>query len=377
MIDYSHDYRLVIASLAIALMAGFTGLSLTRGASALPPGRRKAVVAMSAVALGGGVWSMHFVAMLGLQMPVLFYYDALLTLISALIAILIIGVALLIVHFGRRTRARILMAGAVVGAGIPVMHYAGMSGMELCRPVYSLAGVTLAVAASVVLGMAAFWLAYWQRRARNILLGAAGFALAVFCMHFIAMAGTGFIVIPGSGHSGPWMSNATLAFTVTLVAFVISGGFLLTGVTFALPEAATEGAAAAPARPEAPAAPAPAAAPADAAGGAPRVPYERDGRIRFIALDQVAAIRAEGHYTVLYSGADKLFCPWSISEAEQRLAGTAMIRTHRSYLVNRGHVTGFERKKDTGLCYFDRVPSLAKAPVSRARIGAVRALLGL
>ena len=70
MIEAAHDLRLVIASLAVAMMAGFTGLSLTRGANALPPGRRKVVVSMAAVALGGGIWSMHFVAMLGLRTAV-------------------------------------------------------------------------------------------------------------------------------------------------------------------------------------------------------------------------------------------------------------------------------------------------------------------
>ena len=56
MLDVSHNPLLVIASLAVALMAGFTGLSLTRGASRLQPAQRKRVVAMSAVALGGGIW---------------------------------------------------------------------------------------------------------------------------------------------------------------------------------------------------------------------------------------------------------------------------------------------------------------------------------
>ena len=92
-LDQSNDVRLVLAALGVAMMAGFTGLSLTRGAQRLPLGRRKLVVSMAAVALGGGIWSMHFVAMLGLQLPILFYYDALITLISALVAILIVGVA--------------------------------------------------------------------------------------------------------------------------------------------------------------------------------------------------------------------------------------------------------------------------------------------
>jgi NO-binding membrane sensor protein with MHYT domain len=373
LLDYSHNFLLVAASLAISLMAGFTGLSLTRGASEMPIPRRKLVVAMSAVALGGGIWSMHFVAMLGLTLPVLFYYDALITLISALLAILITGIALLLVHFGRRTRGRILLAGAVVGVGIPVMHYVGMSGIQLCRPVYTFGGIALALGASMVLSIAAFWIAYGNRAARNIILGTVGFGLAVFAVHFIAMAGTGFVEVGGAGAPGPWISNEALAFGVTMAAFVISGAFLLTGVTFALPETA------APA-PEAPPASQPDRAESAEEADAPaqgRIPFEKEGRTHFVGTDAVAAIRAEGHYTLLYAGADKLFCPWSISEAESRIQDGDFIRTHRSYLVNSRHVSSFERKKDTGICYFDDDPALGKVPVSRSRLAEVREKLGL
>ncbi|MCC5970845.1 MAG: LytTR family transcriptional regulator DNA-binding domain-containing protein [Pararhodobacter sp.] len=365
MLDYTHDWLLVVASLAVALMAGFTGLSLTRGASALPLGQRKLVVSMSAVALGGGIWSMHFVAMLGLQLPIQFYYDSLITLISALVAILIAGLALLVVHFGQRTRARVVLAGLIVGLGIPVMHYVGMSGMQICRPVYGFAGVVIALATSVTLSVAAFLIAYDKRAPRNIVLGTLGFGLAVFAVHFTAMAGTGFVLAEGALGTGPLISNGVLAFGVTLSVFVLSGAFLLTGVTFA---------------PHAPPAPVPVASFNAEPEGRPSVstiPYEKDGQTRFTTAGAVAAIRAEGHYTVLYVGAQKLFCPWSITEAEARVPQNDFVRTHRSYLVNRNHVSGFERKKDTGVCYFDSAPALGKVPVSRARLSEVRTVLGL
>ncbi|MEL6211773.1 MAG: MHYT domain-containing protein, partial [Pseudomonadota bacterium] len=75
-LDFSHDPVLVAIAGVVALVAGFTGLTLTRNLSARPLGKRKAAVALASVALGGGIWSMHFVAMLGLQLPILFYYDA-------------------------------------------------------------------------------------------------------------------------------------------------------------------------------------------------------------------------------------------------------------------------------------------------------------
>jgi NO-binding membrane sensor protein with MHYT domain len=198
MIEAAHDLRLVIASLAVAMMAGFTGLSLTRGANALEPARRKVVVSMAAVALGGGIWSMHFVAMLGLQLPFLYFYDALITLISALVAILMVGIAFLVLHFLPRTPVTITSAGIIIGIGIPIMHYIGMSGMEMCRPIYSPLGVALALVASIALSVAAVWLAYSERGRSNVLLGTVGFGLAVFSVHFLAMAGTQFVP-DGSG----------------------------------------------------------------------------------------------------------------------------------------------------------------------------------
>ena len=105
-LDYSHNLWLVIASFAIALMAGFTGLSMARGLSHVPLAQRKMRVAMSAVVLGGGIWSMHFVAMLGLQLPIPFYYDPLVTLISALIGILVSGSSSSTSAVGRLRRSR-------------------------------------------------------------------------------------------------------------------------------------------------------------------------------------------------------------------------------------------------------------------------------
>ena len=367
MLDYTHNGWLVAASLAVALMAGFTGLSLTHGASQLDRPKRKIIVALAAVVLGGGIWSMHFVAMLGLQLPILFYYDALITLASALIAILMVGLALLLLHFRARSLPVIVGAGTIVGLGIVVMHYVGMEGMQLCRPVYTAWDVALATLASVVLSVLAIWVAYDSRTHRNIVLGTACFGLAVFTMHFVATGLTGFTAADAGGGAGPLLSNQVLAMGVTVSAFLICGAFLLTGITFIEP--------AAPAA----AVPVPAAPPAPRAahGATAGVPYERDGKTVFAAPVRIAALRAEGHYTVLYVGAEKLFCPWSISEAEDRLGASGFLRVHRSYLVNPSHVSSFERHKDNGTCYFEGVAALPKVPVSRSRLNDIREALGL
>ncbi|WP_170325607.1 MHYT domain-containing protein [Ruegeria arenilitoris] len=360
MLDYSHNIWLVAASLAVALMAGFTGLYLTHGASRLDSQRRKLVVALAAIILGGGIWSMHFVAMLGLQLPILFYYDALITLISALVAILMVGLALLLLHFRPRTPQNLIGSGVIVGLGIVVMHYVGMAGMQLCRPVYNVLDVALAMLASVILSVAAIWVAYGNRTQRNILLGTVCFGLAVFTMHFVATGLTNFVATDSAGGAGPALDNQVLAMGVTVSVFLICGAFLLTGISFIEPEEKLV-----PERtPE----------PTTLRAG---VPFEREGQTFFTEPASIAAIRAEGHYTVLYMGPEKLFCPWSITEAETRLHPDGFLRAHRSYLVNPKHISGFERHKDNGTCYFDGVDALTKVPVSRSRLTDIRDALGL
>ena len=115
LLDASHNAALVAMSCLVALVAGFTGLSLTRNLSDRPVAQRKLAIALGSVALGGGIWSMHFVAMLGLQLPILFYYDAAITLASALVAILIVAGALILLHFTERTTGMILAAGGLLG----------------------------------------------------------------------------------------------------------------------------------------------------------------------------------------------------------------------------------------------------------------------
>lgn len=365
MLDFTHDAWLVAASLAVAIMAGFTGLGLTRGANALPIQRRKFVVVAAAIILGGGIWSMHFVAMLGLQLPILFYYDTLITLSSALVAILMVGLALLLLHFRPRTPQMVVTAGLIVGMGIVAMHYIGMAGMQLCKPVNSVLDIALSTIASLVLSVLAIWVAYDTRTHRNIVLGTVCFGLAVFSMHFVAISLTSFSAVEGTAAAGPAMDNSILALGVTVSVFMICGAFLLTGITFiepAAPEANQELPIANDVTPR-----------PNAAG----VPYEREGQTHFALPENIAALRAEGHYAILYMGDDKLFCPWSITEAEKRLLPDGFIRVHRSYLINPSHVSGFERNKDNGTCYFDEVAALTKVPVSRSRLNAVRDALGV
>ena len=358
-LDVSHNSFLVIMSFLVALVAGFTGLSMTRDLAAKPVLKKKVSVALGAVTLGGGIWAMHFVAMLGLQLPILFYYDAAITLVSALAAILIVGAALILLHFTERTRLTIYLAGAIVGVGVLVMHYIGMAGLELCRAVYTPMGLVLSSVVAIALCMLAFGVAYGRRTNRHILLGTLCFATAVFSVHFLAMAGTKFVAVPGAVEFGHAMSNQTLALGVIFFSFIIFGACLWVSVTY-LPAPKTETVAPGPA----------------AVDVTPRlqIPCERDGGKVFISADEVLFVRADGHYTQVYTRNDRLFCVWPVTEAAKRLVPLGFLQTHRSYLVNPARVVRFERTKDKGRCLFDGA-GLPPAPVSRSKLKVIQEAL--
>ncbi len=354
-LNASHSSFLVAMSCLVALVAAFTGLSLTRGLAEKSLFEKKVSIALASVALGGGIWAMHFVAMLGLQLPILFYYDAAITLISALSAILIVGAALILLHFAERTTPIILLAGALVGVGVLVMHYIGMAGLELCRAVYSAPGVALSSVVAIGLCVLAFWIAYGQRTNRNIVLGTVCFALAVSSVHFLAMAGTDFIAVPGGGEFGPSMSNETLALGVIFFSFVIFGACLWVSVTYLI--GPTEGEAE--------------EAPGEDTAPQVQVPCERDGTKVFVAARDVSFVRADGHYTQVYIQDERLFCVWPVTEAAKRLKPLGFLQTHRSYLVNPARVARFERSKDKGRCVFEGA-DLPPAPVSRSKLKVIQ-----
>ncbi|SEW32664.1 MHYT domain-containing protein, NO-binding membrane sensor [Cognatiyoonia koreensis] len=363
-LEANHDAFLVVMSCIVALVAGFTGLSLTRDLSRKPILQRQISIALAAIALGGGIWSMHFVAMLGLDLPILFYYDAAITLVSALTAILIVGAALVLLHFVERTPRVINAAGAIVGVGILGMHYIGMAGLQLCRAIYTPLGLVFSSVVAIFLCIIAFRIAYGRRENRNIFLGTICFAVAVCSVHFLAMAGTRFVAEPSLSEFGPTMSNEVLALGVIFTSFIIFGTFLWVSVTYLVGNVSTPDAEMPDAEAEIP----------DTASlplQGLQIPCERDGTRIFISPADVALVRADGHYTQVYTEQDRLFCVWPITEATKRLVSTGFLQTHRSYLVNPHKVSRFERQKDKGRCIF-AMDDLPPAPVSRSKLKLVQ-----
>jgi DNA-binding LytR/AlgR family response regulator len=102
------------------------------------------------------------------------------------------------------------------------------------------------------------------------------------------------------------------------------------------------------------------------------LPVGHDGGTRYIAVEDVVAIHANAHYTTIFDGHAKLFCPLAIGDLESRLDKERFIRVHRSHIVNIERVVGHKRSGD------GEVVEMAAAgrytvPVSRSRVAVIKA----
>lgn len=128
----THDLSLVILSIAIAILASFTGLNLANRAHASSGKMQRSWLAAAALVLGGGIWSMHFVAMLAFSIPgMVMNYDVGLTLLSLGLAVGFTGTGFAVARRGLLCAPRVLTAGMLMGLGVLAMHYTGMAAMRM------------------------------------------------------------------------------------------------------------------------------------------------------------------------------------------------------------------------------------------------------
>lgn len=232
MLLVSWDGVLVCVSLIVAFIASFTALD-TAGRVAVSRGwRARLWLLVSGIAMGIGVWAMHFIGMLAVMMPMTMRYDVRMTLISLLVAILAS-----ILAFGQTvgglhlTRRRLLRGTLILGAGVVVMHYLGMHALLMTpqpqwnRPLVALS-MLIAFAASGV----ALWLAFHLRQGEYHLLIMRGLAslvmgIAIAGMHYAGMAAAQFSHSSAMQHQG--VSTQGLAVWVTTITLTILGVTLL------------------------------------------------------------------------------------------------------------------------------------------------------
>lgn len=188
---------LVMLALALCLTGSYAVMILLRRASALQGARRLSWFLALCLCFGADVWATHFIAMLAFDPGIPVYYDDVRTALSILVAVLgaLPAFALLVWRPGGRLVWA--LAGILLGGAVAVMHFIGMSAMELCGNLGYKPGFVLgSVAAGMVftaLAMRAGQRAGITRPVRASLFLAAG----ICGLHFIAMGGLVISLHPG------------------------------------------------------------------------------------------------------------------------------------------------------------------------------------
>ena len=124
-----HDPYLVALSVVIAVLGGFTGFALAARIRGTPEASRRLLLASAAGFLAVGIWTMHFIGMLAAPIPADTVYLVLPTIISFLICALVVGISLFFVSIGDPSLPRVISSAVLLGAGIASMHYVGIHGL--------------------------------------------------------------------------------------------------------------------------------------------------------------------------------------------------------------------------------------------------------
>ena len=247
---------------------------------------------------------MHFVGMLAERSPFPVDYLVLPTLISFLVCVIVVGAAVLAASAGPPTVPRIGAAAVFMGLGIVAMHYIGMQTLSACAemtnsPWLVVDSAAIAIAASGF----ALWLAFGGV-SHSLPLSAVALGLAISGMHYTAMSGLSLYPRIGFAQD-PALSPDLLAVVVAIVAFLVSGGFLLlllpertrgVGEPLAEAEAPAQEAAPSEARRRLGAFP-----PLGGAGSPPRraashIGVQRNGLIHQLPVEAIVAVHADAHW---------------------------------------------------------------------------------
>ena len=213
------NYGLVALSYVVAAFGSYVALENVR----IYRNREQAGAGWlwtGALAMGaGGIWSMHFIGMLALNMKMPVSYEPIKTAASMLLAIAVTGLAFGLVRTADFGMGRLLAGGVLMGLGVASMHYLGMAAMRMPATIeYDTTLVTVSVVIAVVAATAALWLAFRVERAVQMAAAALVMGAAVCAMHYTGMAAASFTMMSeASTQPATGLGSTTLAFIIFVV----------------------------------------------------------------------------------------------------------------------------------------------------------------
>jgi NO-binding membrane sensor protein with MHYT domain/CheY-like chemotaxis protein/nitrogen-specific signal transduction histidine kinase len=231
-----NETPLVLTSILVAIVASYSALSLAGRVTEATGRTRFAWTLGGAIAMGSGIWAMHFVGMLAFRLPIPIAFDVPITLVSLVLPIAASGLALWQVSRTNLGPVRLLGSALLMGVGINTMHYTGMAAMRM-QPaiVYDPLLFALSVVIAVVASALALWIAFRLRRSTpDVWLPRIGAAVVMGCaivgMHYTGMAAANFPADSVCMAARLGVPRDSLATLVVLATFCVLGLALIASV---------------------------------------------------------------------------------------------------------------------------------------------------
>lgn len=201
----SHNSWLVLLAFLVASVAGYCAFDMAeRVAHAQLPETRRRWSWLGACCLGGGIWAMHFIAMLAFEAPIGIDYDIPTTTLSLVIVVAASLVGMYTLGRSRLAPRHYVAAALAVGLGIVLMHYCGMAAIRSAATQYYHPGmVAVSVVVAIAASLAAMLLSTFFREhgeGHQLLKIPASLAMgaAICSMHFTGMLALQLVVPPGT-----------------------------------------------------------------------------------------------------------------------------------------------------------------------------------
>ncbi|BBC23868.1 response regulator [Pseudanabaena sp. ABRG5-3] len=234
---YKGEYNLglVLLSIAIAIFTSYMAFLMGQFAEPVTSKKlRSLLLSLSGLAMGVGIWSMHFIGMLGFNLPCGISYKPWITILSMLPAV---AASVYAMHFISRPQPSfqiLLGGGTLFGLGIGAMHYAGMAAMQLDGVIrYEPRLFILSVMVAISFATLALWVRFYIDRLLTVasgyalMISAIAMGLATSAMHYLGMTSARFLHNGAMTMTGAGVDSYIIAIAVTLATILLTGIVML------------------------------------------------------------------------------------------------------------------------------------------------------
>jgi diguanylate cyclase len=205
-----YSYGLIAVSVLTSMIAAYAAFSLAdRMRRAITVRQRRLWLLGGSAAMGIGIWSMHYLGMLAVELPVDVAYFVPTVVLSLALAVAASAVVLSGLSADKLGWRQQTVGGLLMASGIGGMHYTGMAAMRsTVMHRYDPWIVALSLLVAVVFSTTSLWIGFsvrdrswhgeWPRIAAGVVMG-----LGIAAMHYTAMLAVRYVP-DGMGMSLAW-----------------------------------------------------------------------------------------------------------------------------------------------------------------------------